>query len=56
MIYGYFSGYSSHNSENFCPLCGSEIKIKYGDGSASCDKCGVRFAVIEIDESEGEDE
>jgi hypothetical protein len=56
MQIGYFEGYSSHESINFCPLCG-ETNLTYKcDGSAKCNDCGARIAVIEIDESEGEDE
>jgi hypothetical protein len=53
---GYFEGYSSHNSINFCPLCGEDKLTYKSDGSAKCDNCQVRVAVIEIDESEENDD
>lgn len=56
MEIGYFEGYSSHSSINFCPLCGSEKLLYHVDGSASCDNCGARFAVIEINTMENQDD
>ena len=49
---GAFEGYSDNDQISFCPKCGEEIETFYGDGSASCKKCNIRFAVIEIESEE----
>lgn len=52
-MYGYIAGYSDTNVINYCPACGARIAITHGDGTGSCDECGMRFGVVEIeDESE----
>ena len=53
---GYVEGYISHNSVNYCPQCGTDNLTYKVDGSVKCDECMVRFGVVEIDESEEEDE
>lgn len=50
MSYGYFEGYSDNTDIHYCPACGGEIGVCHGDGSAICDECGERFAVITISE------
>ena len=51
-MYGYISGYSEVDSINYCPACGEKVFKKYGDGTAQCDECGLRFGVVEVDEDE----
>ena len=53
---GYVEGYISHNSVNHCPQCGTDNLTYKADGSVKCDECRIRFGIIEIDESEEEDE
>lgn len=54
-MYGYVGGYSDENIIHYCPYCGSVINRKYGNGMAECDECGMKFYVIEDDDSEREE-
>lgn len=47
---GYISGITDVNDINYCPKCGAEIKIFYGDGTAKCEECGYHFGVVECEE------
>lgn len=49
---GFFTGYADNSNIYNCPFCGEKIYERNIDGSASCENCGARFAVIETD---GED-
>lgn len=52
-MYGFVSGISDTDDIRYCPKCGNEIKTFYGDGTAECEDCEFRFAVVEC---EGEEE
>lgn len=52
MAYGIIEGITDNSDIEYCPFCGEEIGIKYGDGTAKCDSCGRRFGVVEDDEEE----
>ena len=54
MMVGYFEGHSESVRIQTCPYCGERIYHRYGDGSAECDVCRKRFAVIEIEPKEDE--
>jgi DNA-directed RNA polymerase subunit RPC12/RpoP len=45
-MYGYVSGISETEDIRHCPNCGEEISSGYADGTAQCDKCDSRFAVV----------
>ena len=45
-MYQYNSGISETEDIHFCPNCGEEVTSWYADGTAQCDKCKSRFAVI----------
>jgi uncharacterized Zn finger protein (UPF0148 family) len=53
-MYGYISGYSETSIINYCPACGEEIAETFGDGTGKCSVCGMRFAVIEVDDENEE--
>lgn len=54
-MYGFVSGISDMNDINYCPKCGETIGRYKSGGTAVCDACGFRFAVIECDEEEEDD-
>ena len=49
-MYGFVSGISDNDDINYCPKCGNEVTVLYGDGTAECELCGYHFAVIECEE------
>ena len=51
-MYGYISGCTDTDIINYCPRCGRETSIYYGDGTGKCDNCGLRFGVVECEEDE----
>lgn len=55
-MYGSISGMTETDDISYCPKCGREITIFYGDGTAECDECDCRFGVIECGEDSQEDE
>ncbi len=47
-MFTYVSGYSSDEYNNYCPSCGEKIsRWHHLDNSATCEKCGLTFIVIE---------
>lgn len=51
-MYGYISDCTDTDIINYCPRCGRETSIYYGDGTGKCDNCGLRFGVVECEEEE----
>ena len=51
-MYGYISGYTDTDIINYCPRCGRETSIYYGDGTGKCTHCGFHFGVVECEEDE----
>jgi DNA-directed RNA polymerase subunit RPC12/RpoP len=54
-MYGYIEGFSDTDTIRYCPKCASKIGEFFSDGTGKCSECGMRFAVIEIDEERGEE-
>ena len=51
---GYICGIADNSRIDYCPLCGAELEIYYGDGTAKCKECDFHFAVIECEKEEDE--
>lgn len=51
-MFGYAGGYSDTDNIHYCPTCGEEVYIFRADGTATCDVCGERFAVITYTEED----
>ena len=51
-MYGFASGISDTDDINYCPKCGEMIWRYESDGTAVCEACGFRFAVIECEEND----
>lgn len=49
-MFGYVEGFSDTDSINYCPACGSAVGQYHADGTATCEECGERFAVITYSE------
>lgn len=49
-MHGFISGFTDDDEISYCPKCGAEIKIFYGDGTAKCEECRFHFGVIECEE------
>ena len=47
----YVEGYSDTDLINYCPACGAEIGSHGANGTGKCENCGMRFAVIEFDDT-----
>lgn len=43
---GYIAGFTDTDDIYYCPRCGKEITEAYGDGTAKCSNCGIRFGVV----------
>lgn len=44
------TGYSVAEDIHYCPACGTAITSRRQDGTAWCNECGARVAVIYIDD------
>ena len=53
-MYGFIEGWSFTEDIHYCPYCGERYFTYHVDGTATCDKCGKRFGVIEIDDESEE--
>ena len=52
-MYGFISGFTDNDDILYCPRCGEDIHrngIRYGDGTAKCCTCELRFGVVECEE------
>jgi uncharacterized Zn finger protein (UPF0148 family) len=49
-MYGFVQGYSDTDDISHCPYCGEEVYSFHADGSADCDNCSRRFAVVEMED------
>ena len=47
---GIIEGITDSEKIDFCPRCGAEIYTTYVDGTAECESCQYRFAVIDCEE------
>lgn len=51
-MFRYVEGYSDTDNIHYCPACGAEVGVFHADGTATCDECGKRFAVITYTEED----
>jgi len=47
----YIEGYSDTDNIRFCPYCGEEVGMWRADGTGFCNSCGLRFAVVYVEEA-----
>ena len=47
---GYIEGCSDNDRINYCPICAEQIITWHSDGTAECEKCNLRFGVVEVEE------
>lgn len=53
-MFGYVEGYSDTDNINYCPACGAPVGQYHADGTATCEECGERFAVVTYSEETGD--
>lgn len=46
-MYGFISGITDNDDIKYCPKCGEEVTVFYGDGTAKCENCDYMFCVVE---------
>lgn len=49
-MYGFISGITEIENISYCPRCGEQIEVFYGDGTAICKECNFHFGVVECEE------
>ena len=49
-MYGFIEGFSDTSEINYCPKCGEPAGCGFADGTCECNKCGIRFGVIVIED------
>ncbi len=37
---------------DYCPRCGKEVSMRYGDGGVKCENCNLHFYIVEGEDSE----
>lgn len=53
-MYGFISGITDNSDFTYCPKCGGEVDIFYGDGTAKCKACDYHFGVVECEDEDSE--
>lgn len=49
-MFDIITGITDTSVINYCPRCGAEIRNFYGDGTAKCNECSLRFGVVECED------
>ncbi len=49
-MYGFISGITDNDDIEYCPRCGADVHVLFGDGTAKCRECDYHFGVVECEE------